>query len=245
MQKKVVAIIPARYNSTRFPHKLLKKILNTPIIISVYNNVKQTKEIEDVIVATDSKEIFDICREYNAKVVMTSEHHTSGTSRIIEVAKDIDCDIVINVQGDEPLINSDILSSIIKSFDDDKVDIATLKKKIEKDSVLINDENTVKVVCDINDYAMYFSRATIPHRRSDNSILVDYYKHIGVYVFRNDVLLNIEKLKDSEYEKIESLEQLKWLYNGLKIKVLETDSFIHGVDTEEDLNIVEQYIKNL
>ena len=244
MQDKVVAIIPARYNSSRLQHKLLKKIKDTPIIILVYNNVRQTKEIDDVIIATDSKEIFDLCKEYNANVVMTSEHHPSGTSRIIEVAKNIECDIVINVQGDEPLIDSTILSRIIKSFEDKNIDIATLKKKIEPNSPLINDENAVKVVCDINDYAMYFSRATIPSKRSDNSMSVDYYKHIGVYAFRHNVLLNIEKLQDSEYEKIESLEQLKWLYNGLKIKVLETDSFIHGVDTESDLEIVENFLKN-
>lgn len=240
---KTVAIIPARYESSRFPKKLTYEILGKPIIIAVYDNVKAVSEIDDVIIATDSKEIMDICSKNNAKAVMTSKSHTSGTSRIIEAAKKVDCDIIINVQGDEPLVNEEILSPIIKCFEDKKVDIATVKLKIEKDSHLIKDESAVKVVCDADDYAMYFSRATIPYKRFDNDIEAKYYKHIGVYAFRKEILLKIEKLKECDYEKIEKLEQLRWLYNGMKIKVLETNQFIHGIDTKEDLEFVQEYLR--
>lgn len=240
---KTVAIIPARYDSSRFPKKLTYELLGKPIIIAVYDNVKAVSEIDDVIIATDSKDIMDICSKNNAKAIMTSKSHTSGTSRIIEAAKKIDCDIVINVQGDEPLINEEILSPIIKCFEDEKVDIATIKSKIENDSHLIKDENAVKVVCDSNDYAMYFSRATIPHKRFDNDIEVKYCKHIGVYAFRKNILLKIEKLKECDCERIEKLEQLRWLYNGMKIKVLETNQFIHGIDTIEDLEFVQEYLR--
>lgn len=240
---KVAAVIPARYDSKRFPKKLAYELLGKPIIIAVYDNVKAVKGIDEVIVAADSKEIMEICLKNNAKVVMTSKDHTSGTSRIIEAAKNIDCDIVINIQGDEPLINEEILSPIIKCFEDERVEIATIKTKIENDSRLIKDENAVKVVCDSNDYAMYFSRATIPHKRFDCEMEAKYYKHIGVYAFRKDILLKIEKLKECDYEKIESLEQLRWLYNGMKIKVLETDKFIHGIDTKEDLEFVQEYLR--
>ena len=244
MSNKVVAIIPARYGSTRFPRKLTYELLGKPIIIDVYDNVKAVKKIDDCIVATDSKEIIEICEKNNAKAVMTSSEHTSGTSRITEVAKKIDCDIVINVQGDEPLIDETVLNPIIDSFEDKNVDIATIKSKIDDESPLIKDENAVKVVCDINNYAMYFSRATIPHRRFDQNIDVKYYKHIGVYAFRKDILLKIESLKECDYENIERLEQLRWLYNGMKIKVLETRKFIHGIDTMEDLEIVQNYLRN-
>lgn len=241
---KIIAIIPARYNSTRFPRKLVYKLLGKPIIINVYNNIKAIKKIDDVIIATDSKEIIDICNKNDAKAVMTSDSHISGTSRIIEVAKYNDCDIVINVQGDEPLIDETVLNPLIDCFDDKNLDIATLKTKISDDSHLIKDENAVKVVTDINDYAMYFSRATIPHRRIDQNIDVTYYKHIGVYAFRKEALLKIENLEECDYEHIEKLEQLRWLYNGMKIKVLETDKFLHGVDTLEDLELVQNYLRN-
>ncbi|WP_304353679.1 3-deoxy-manno-octulosonate cytidylyltransferase [Brachyspira innocens] len=244
MSNKVTAIIPARYESTRFPRKLTYELLGKPIIIAVYDNVKAAKKIDDCIIATDSKEIMDICEKNNAKAVMTSKDHTSGTSRIIEAAKNIDSDIIINVQGDEPLIDESVLNPIIDVFDDTSVDIATLKVKIEDDSSLIKDENAVKVVTDINDYAMYFSRAAIPHRRFDQNINVKYYKHIGIYAFRKDILLKIENLKECDYESIEKLEQLRWLYNGMKIKVLETKKFLHGIDTMEDLEFVQNYLRN-
>ncbi len=240
---KVVAIIPARLESTRFRHKLIQKLNDKPIIINVYENILKASSIDDCIVATDSQVILDICNEYKAKCVMTSEHHTSGTSRIIEVAKSIEADIIINVQGDEPLVNEKVLNPLIDSFTDNNIDIATLKLKIDNNSNLINDSSSVKVVCDKDDYAMYFSRATIPFNR-DNDFTADYYKHIGVYAFRKEALLKIESLIECEYEKIEKLEQLRWLYNKMKIKVIETKEFIHGVDTKEDLDFIKKIIKN-
>lgn len=241
---KVTAVIPARYHSARFPKKLTYELLGKPIIIAVYDNVKASKNIDECIIAADSKEIMEICEKNNAKAVMTSSEHTSGTSRIIEAVKNIDTDIVINVQGDEPLINEEILNPLIKAFEDKNVDIATLKIKIDNDSSLIKDENAVKVVTDINDYAMYFSRASIPYKRFDQNINAQYYKHIGVYAFRKDILLKIENLQECDYENIEKLEQLRWLYNGMKIKVLETNKFLHGIDTIEDLEIVQNYLRN-
>lgn len=241
---KVTAIIPARYESSRFPKKLTYELLGKPIIIAVYDNVKAVKKIDDCIIATDSKEIMDICEKNNAKAVMTSSSHTSGTSRITEVAKNIESDIIINVQGDEPLIEESVLNPLIDAFDDNNVDIATLKTIIDNDSHLVKDENAVKVVTDINDYAMYFSRAPIPYKRADQNINAQYYKHIGVYAFRKDILLKIENLQECSYENIEKLEQLRWLYNGIKIKVLETKKFIHGIDTREDLEFVQNYLRN-
>lgn len=240
---KVVAIIPARLKSTRFEEKLIRKLLDKQLIIHVYENVKNSSMIDDTIIATDSEVILSLCRGYNAKCVMTSNTHLSGTSRIIEVAKNIEADIIINVQGDEPLIDEETLKPLIEVFRDDNVDIATLKTKIKEDN-LINDTSTVKVVCDVNGYAMYFSRATIPFQRDKKDTLPTYYKHIGVYAFRRDKLLATETLATSLYEETEKLEQLSWLYNGMKIKVLETDKFIHGIDTKEDLDYVESFLRN-
>jgi len=240
---KVVAIIPARLKSARFEEKLIRKLLDKQLIIHVYDNIKNSSIIDDTIVATDSEIIMDLCKSYNAKCVMTSDKHISGTSRIIEVAKNIEADIIINVQGDEPLIDEETLKLLLEAFNDDNVDIATLKTKIKEDK-LINDTSTVKVVCDINGYAMYFSRATIPFMRDKSDKLPTYYKHIGVYAFRRDKLLATETLATSLYEETEKLEQLGWLYNGMKIKVLETDKFIHGIDTKEDLDYVESFLRN-
>lgn len=241
---KTVAIIPARRASTRFPDKLMKMFLNRPIVINVYENAKKVSLVDDCIIATDSVEIMDMCKNYNAKAVMTDTCHESGTSRITEVAKNIDADIIINVQGDEPLVDESVLIPLIECFKNKEVDIATLKFLIEE-SEFINDENAVKVVTDVNDYAMYFSRATIPFVRSGNSAVPKYYKHIGVYAFRKEALLKIENLAPCEYENIERLEQLRWLYNGFKIKVIETKTFLHGVDTKEDLEYLEKHIKGL
>lgn len=239
---KTVAVIPARYASTRFHGKVLVELRGKPIIYHVYKNAKETPEIDDVIVAADDKIVLDACEALGIKAVMTDANHTSGTSRIIEAAKNIDADVIINVQGDEPLINKNVLSPLIKCFDDETVDIATVKTLI-KEKELIDDENAVKVVCDINGYAMYFSRAGIPYRRSDVKTQPKYYKHIGVYAYRKEALLSTEKMKECEYEKTEMLEQLKWLYAGMKIKVIETDIFLHGIDTKEDLRYVEKIIK--
>ena len=239
---KVVAIIPARLKSTRFEEKLIKKLLGKPVIMHVYENIKNSKIIDDTIVATDSEVILDLCKSYNAKCVMTSDSHVSGTSRIIEVAKTLDADIIINVQGDEPLIDEETLKPLIEVFNDENVDIATLKTKI-KENHFINDSSTVKVVCDKNGYAMYFSRATIPFRRDEGDPMPTYYKHIGVYAFRRDKLLATETFETSLYEETEKLEQLGWLYNGMRINVLETDKFIHGIDTKDDLDYVESFLR--
>lgn len=240
---KIVAIIPARKASTRFPDKLMKMFLGCPIVINVYENVKKVDSIDECIIAADSDEIINMCRQYNAKAVLTDINHKSGTSRITEVAKNIEADIIINVQGDEPLVDESVLKPLIECFNDKNVDIATLKFLIEEND-FIKDENAVKVVSDINDYAMYFSRAAIPFIRSGNTFKPKYYKHIGVYAFRKEALLKIENLPLCEYENSEKLEQLRWLYNGFKIKVIETKTFLHGVDTKEDLEYLKKYVKS-
>ncbi len=240
---KVVAVIPARYASTRLHGKVLLPINGKPLIYHVYNNVCQTADIDEVVVATDSDIVVAECQKYGINVMMTSEYHSSGTSRIIEVAQNVLADIIINVQGDEPLIKSDTLTPLIKTFEDDSVGIATVKTLI-KEASMINDENAVKVVCDKNGFAMYFSRATIPHKRSDLNIDVSYYKHIGVYAYRKQTLLDIENMAISDYENIEMLEQLRWLYNGIKVKVIETDRELHGVDTQEDLEYISSILEN-
>lgn len=242
---KIVAIIPARYASSRLHGKVLLPIAGKPLIYHVYNNVAQTKEIDDVIVATDSGIVADECKKHGIKTMMTATTHTSGTSRVIEVAKRIDADIIINVQGDEPLIKADLISELIQTFSDENVEIATVKTLIKEPNMadIIDDENVVKVVCDKDGFAMYFSRATIPHKRSD---LLEakplYYKAIGIYIYNKQTLLNIENMTISEYENIEMLEQLRWLYNGIKVKVIETDKLIHGVDTQEDFSYISKIL---
>ncbi len=220
---KIVAIIPARCISKHECGNVLKLIKDKPRICYIYDEVIQTKEIDDVIVVTDSNKVVEECKKYNIKAIITAAEHNSGTSRVISVVKNIDADIIINVQGDEPLIKADTLSTLIQTFTDKSVSIATLKTLIKEPSVIDN-ENVVKVVCDKNDFAMYFSRAVIPHKRSNINARTTYYKHIGIYAYRKQTLLDIEKMEISEYENIEMLEQLRWLYNGIKIKVIETDS---------------------
>jgi len=235
-----IVIIPARYDSTRFPGKPLCLLKGKPLIQHVYENSKRSRLAKDVIVATDSETIFERVLAFGGKAVMTDKDHPSGTDRIAEVAASLDYDIIVNVQGDEPLIRPEMIDDVITALDDTRASIGTLIKKIE-DPVEISDNNVVKVVFDKERFALYFSRAAIPFRAPHSEIWVpEYYKHIGIYSYRRDVLLSLAGMEQTELEKIEKLEQLRALENGLKIKVKETFLETFGVDTPEDLERVEK-----
>jgi 3-deoxy-manno-octulosonate cytidylyltransferase (CMP-KDO synthetase) len=240
---KKVAIIPARYSSSRFPGKPLANICGYPMIYWVYNQVKKVDEIDEVYVATDDIRIRDAVASFGGHAVMTSEKHSCGTDRIAECANTIELDnndIVLNIQGDEPLIEPDMIHLLIKTLSDENDVMGTIKKRITEDEELSN-PNVVKVVCDVNDYAIYFSRYCIPYIRDDAA--VNYYKHIGAYAYRKWYLDEFCSFAKTPLEKSESLEQLRTLENGYRIKVLETDSQTVGVDTPEQLIKVEEIMK--
>ena len=236
-----VAIIPARYASTRFPGKPLVDIGGKTMIQRVYDQV--SKELDDVYVATDDQRIFDNVRSFGGKVIMTSDAHRSGTDRCYEAFTKLDdwFDVVINVQGDEPFIQPEQIEALKNCFADDETQIATLVKKItDKDGVeVLFNPNSPKVVIDKQNNALYFSRSPIPYKRgSDEKNWMaehDYYKHVGVYAYRSEVLSQIVQMPPSKLELAESLEQLRWLENGLKIKAGFTDVETVGIDTPEDL----------
>ncbi|MBI4977046.1 MAG: 3-deoxy-manno-octulosonate cytidylyltransferase [Spirochaetes bacterium] len=240
---KFIALIPARFRSTRLPGKVLKDINGKPLIYHVYMNTRRTSGIDDCIVCCDEDPVADACRRNDINYIMTGTHHTSGTSRIAEAAARIEADVIINVQGDEPMISSKILTPLMETFNDPAVDIATVVKRTDDENEIQN-ENVVKAVIDAKGFAMYFSRATIPHRRKDVTREAVYRKHIGVYAYRKNVLLDIVKLPPCDYESIEMLEQLRWLHAGYRIRTIETAETLYGVDTPEDLALVTDILKN-
>lgn len=235
----ILGIIPARYASTRFPGKPLADIGGKSMIQRVYEQVKKSKRVTDAIVATDNQEIFDHVTKFGGRVRMTKESHVSGTDRCYEALtlQKAPFDYVINIQGDEPFIQPeqiDLLAGLL----DGKTEIATLVKKIEDREQLFN-PNVVKAVVAANGEALYFSRSTVPHIRNtpeaDWIRKHSFYKHIGMYAYRTDVLKRLTELPVSPLEKAESLEQLRWLENGFRIKVAETKTETIGIDTPEDL----------
>lgn len=236
---KHIAIIPARFSSTRFPGKPLAMLGDKTIIQRVYEQV--IKQIEDTWVATDDSRIFEHVKSWGGNVIMTSTLHQSGTDRIEEAVENIEAlgyhyDIVINVQGDEPLIQPQQIEQLCKCFEDEKTQIATLGIKTDYD---ITNPNVPKIVIDNNGFAMYFSRSPIPFIRgveqSEWQSAFPYMKHIGMYGYRREVLKEITKLPQSSLEKAECLEQLRWLQNGYRINVGETYTETIGIDTPEDL----------
>lgn len=239
---KVIAVIPARYNSTRFPGKMMEILGNRTIITTTYQNVLETGLFDEVFVATDSELIFDEISKNGGKAVMTGEHET-GSDRIAEAVQNIDCDIVINVQGDEPFLKKEPLKQLIDVFyKDEKKEISLASLKIQlKESEEIRNPNNVKVITDNNGFALYFSRSVIPFQR-ELSYDVMYYKHIGVYAFRKEALLKFSSLEMTPLEISEKLEQLRYLENGMKIKMVETDFVGIGIDTPEDLEKAKKLI---
>lgn len=248
---KISAIIPARYGSTRFEGKPLAEILGKPMIQYVYEGVCQSKLIEDVIIATDDKRIFDSAKKFGARVVMTSPHHSTGTNRVAEVAKRIKSKIIVNVQGDEPLIKGSIVDKAIRPLlKDETLQMSTLMTRIEEVKDWLN-PHIVKVVVDKNGFALYFSRSPIPFPRDINIEQIRsspfginrplpkrVFKHIGVYVYRREFLLRFSKLRPTPLEKLERLEQLRALENGHPIKITLVKYEPLSVDTPEDLKKV-------
>ena len=239
---KVIAVIPARYNSTRFPGKMMEILGNRTIITTTYQNVLETGLFDEVFVATDSELIFDEISKNGGKAVMTGEHET-GSDRIAEAVQNIDCDIVINVQGDEPFLKKEPLKQLIDVFyKDEKKEISLASLKIQlRESEEIRNPNNVKVITDNNGFALYFSRSVIPFQR-ELSYDVKYFKHIGVYAFRKEALLKFSSLEMTPLEISEKLEQLRYLENGMKIKMVETDFVGIGIDTPEDLEKAKKLI---
>jgi 3-deoxy-manno-octulosonate cytidylyltransferase (CMP-KDO synthetase) len=232
----ITAIIPARYSSSRLPGKPLKDICGKTMVQRVYEQVKKVSLVDKVIVATDDQRIFNEVKRFKGNVIMTSKDHKTGTDRLAEVAAKIDTDIIVNVQGDEPLINPSVIKSAIEPLlTDDSLKMSTLRHLI-KDEEEINNPNVVKVITDRNKNAIYFSRSKIPYAR--NSQKFNYYKHIGLYVYRRKFLLRFAEMESTTLEVQESLEQLRVIENGYKIKVIETEYDSIGVDTEEDLDKV-------
>ena len=243
---KFVGMIPARYASTRFPGKPLALLGGVTVIERVYRQA--VSALDDAYVATDDERIFDAVTRFGGKAVMTSTAHKSGTDRIAEAVRltGCDADVVVNIQGDEPFIQKSQLETVKHLFDDPNTQIATLGKPFESMEAVQN-PNSPKIVCDVNGYAMYFSRSVIPYIRgkesSDWLLHFPFLKHIGLYAYRREVLSQITKLPQSPLELAESLEQLRWLQNGYRIKVGLTDVETVGIDTPEDLERAEQFLK--
>jgi 3-deoxy-manno-octulosonate cytidylyltransferase (CMP-KDO synthetase) len=245
----IIGIIPARYASTRFPAKPLADVGGKSLIQRVYEQVSGAKALKKVVVATDHDEIFRHVRAFGGNVCMTREDHASGTDRCME-ALSLEyeaCDYVINIQGDEPFIQPQQIDSLASVLDG-LTEIATLIKKIHDKAQLFN-PNVVKVVFSQANQALYFSRSPIPHVRSlpEEHWLQHsaFYKHIGMYAYRADILQRITHLSVSRLEKAESLEQLRWLENGFTIRVLETETETIGIDTPDDLRHALDYLKSL
>lgn len=238
--KKIISIIPARYQSSRFPGKPLANILGKPMIQWVYEKVASIQEIADVYVATDDERIYNAVLNFGGKAIMTGEC-SCGSDRVYQACKNIDADIILNIQGDEPAIKVQMIRNLVQAFDDSSVQMATLKTEIESEEDIDN-PNIVKVITDVNNDALYFSRSAIPYNR-DKVKNVKYYKHIGVYGYTKQFLQEYVNMSQSIFEKVESLEQLRVLENGHKIRVIETKFQSIGVDLPEHINLVEEELK--
>ncbi len=235
---KAIAVIPARLASTRLPRKMLREIAGQPLIARVYDAVRSSPLLEDVIIATDSDEILQLCRRHGWNARMTSAAHRSGTERVYEISNMVAADVYVNVQGDEPMTRPEQIATLLEVMSDSKVQVGTLKTPASPED--INNPNAVKVVADAAGRALYFSRATIPYDRDGGN--PRYFKHLGFYAYRKPALDRFCSLPESSLERSERLEQLRFLENGIAIYVAETPYDSVGVDTEEDLRRVEEIL---
>ncbi|MFO7980361.1 MAG: 3-deoxy-manno-octulosonate cytidylyltransferase [Candidatus Aminicenantes bacterium] len=232
--KPALGVIPARYSSKRFPGKALALINGRPLIEHVYKRAQKAQSLDQVIIATDDERIFQECRSLGAEVRMTSPNHKTGTDRVSEVAEDLDFPIIISVQGDEPLVNPEMIDSLVKILQKEKVPMVTLRQK-NKNLKCLDDENIVKIVIDSEENALYFSRSPIPFSPSGF-----FWHHIGIYGFQKEFLIKYKNLPVSFLEKSENLEQLRILENGYKIKTVETKYPTLSVNLPEDITKVEK-----
>lgn len=232
---KVIAMIPARYEASRFPGKLMKDLVGKSVILRTYEATKNSGLFDDVYVITDSDIIFNEIILNNGKAIKSITEHESGSDRIAEAVENLNVDVVVNVQGDEPFTQEKSLKKLLKVFKDDKnkkIDIASLMIRMYDEDEVKN-PNNVKVVTDEYSFAMYFSRSPIPYPREEST--AEYFKHIGIYAFRKEALLKFTKLPMNKLEATEKLENLRFLANGMTVKMVETNEIAIGIDTPQDL----------
>ena len=242
---KIIAMIPARYGASRFPGKLIDDLGGKPVIVRSYESTVATNLFDAVYVVTDSKIIKDIIEKHGGKAIMSKKEHECGTDRIAEAVENLDIDIVVNVQGDEPFVKKEPLQKVVDVFKDDdanKIDLASLMQEM-KDWKDITDPNYVKVIVDENNFALYFSRSPIPYPR-DKDAGAKYFGHIGVYAFRKQAILDFYNLPMRSLEATEKIECIRFLEYGKNIKMVETDSMGIGIDTPEDLKKAEKKLKS-
>ena len=242
---KIIAMIPARYSASRFPGKLMKDLGGKPVILRTYEAALHTNLFDDVFIVTDSDVIFKTIENAGGKAIMSTKEHECGSDRIAEAVENIEADIVINVQGDEPFIDAVSLSKLIEVFKKDtqkKIDLASLKVQITNKEDIEN-PNNVKVITDVNNLAIYFSRSVIPFHR-DKDVNVKYFKHKGVYAFRKQALIDFYNTPMTPLEASEKIEAIRYQEIGKKIKMVETDVEAVGIDTPEDLEKAIQFLNS-
>jgi 3-deoxy-manno-octulosonate cytidylyltransferase (CMP-KDO synthetase) len=237
----VLGVIPARLASTRLPRKVLRTIAGEPLLAWVYRAARVCPELDDVIIAADSTEVADLCAQNNWPCILTSPDLPSGTDRLFAVSQTIDADIYVNIQGDEPLLHPEHITAILAPFNNQHVDVTTLKVRCTPKNIA--NPNAVKVVTALDGRALYFSRAAIPYDRG-NTGNTAYWKHLGLYAYRKQALNRFASLAPTPLELRERLEQLRLLENGISLYVAETQHDTIGVDTEEDLKCVEAILKS-
>ena len=249
---KTVVIIPGRLGSSRLPRKVILDICGKPMIQHVYEVAKKAKGIAEVYIATDSEEVKTVCKSFTNNIIMTSEKHESGTDRLAEAMESIECDNIINVQGDEPLMDAELITLLAEALDNEETDMVSAMHKI-KTTAELKSPNAVKVTVDKNNHALYFSRSIIPHHRDEWETLLNhhkiipeplsFYKHIGIYGYKKTFLNTYATMEQTYLEKLEKLEQLRVLEYGHKIQMIETNYEPVGVDIQEDLEKVREIMK--
>jgi 3-deoxy-manno-octulosonate cytidylyltransferase (CMP-KDO synthetase) len=237
MSSKAIGVIPVRYGSNRFPGKPLAAILGKPMIQWVYEGARESRRLERIIVATDDDRIAAAASGFGAEVLMTSPEHASGTDRVAEAAGATDAEIILNIQGDEPLVRGGMLDSLVEALGEGEAGMATLMAKV-KDISLLGDPHIVKVVSDAAGYALLFSRAPLPFGATDY-----FHQHIGIYAYRRDLLLGYGRLPASRLESVERLEQLRALEAGVKIRMVEIERPTLSVDSPRDIISVEHHLR--
>lgn len=247
-----VVIIPARLGSSRLPSKVILDICGKPMVQHVYEAAKRAENISAVYIATDSTEVESACRKFTSNIIMTSKEHESGTDRLAEAVESLECDNIINVQGDEPLMDPELITQLAHTLEDENTEMSSAMHKIKTTSEL-KSPNSVKVTVDKNSNALYFSRSIIPHHRDNWEALLNhhktipeplrFYKHIGIYGYKKEFLQKYSTMEQTYLEKLEKLEQLRVLENGYKITMIETEYEPVGVDVQEDLEKVRKIMK--